>query len=253
MKVLFIDKPIGITSNKVCEIVKKILNEKKVGHTGTLDPNVSGMLILLIGKATRLYSIFNLPKIYVGVGKLHKDVNIKYLREIIRKKFIGEIEQIPPKRSKVKRELRKRKIYYFKILEKQGRYFLFKIKCEAGTYVRKLLHDVGEYVNGCQMIELRRIGIGNFKEDMCISLEEFEKNKEKYLIDVEKILKFLPYKKIKLKKEEAKRFCHGSFIVYKGLKENEKVLVVYRKKLIGVGIFMNEKIKPDIVLAANLK
>jgi predicted rRNA pseudouridine synthase len=251
MKVLFIDKPVGITSNKVCEIVKRILNEKKVGHTGTLDPYVSGMLILLIGKTTRLYSIFNLPKTYVGIGKLHKDVGIKKIREVIKEKFTGEIQQIPPKRSRVKRVLRKRKIYEFKILEKEGRYFLFKVRCEAGTYIRKLLHDLGSYVGGCQMIELRRIGIGRFKEDMCKSLEELEKSKEKCLIDVEKIIKYLPYKKVKLKKDQAKRFCYGGFVKYeKGIKENEKVLVLCKKRLIGVGIVMNGYIKPEIVLFA---
>jgi len=250
MKVLFIDKPVGITSNGVCEIVRRILNEKRVGHTGTLDKNVSGMLILLVGKATRLYSIFNLDKTYVGIGKLHKDVDIKTLRKIVRDKFTGLIEQKPPKRSRVKRVVRKRFIYEFKILKKEGRYFLFRVKCEAGTYIRKLLHDIGLYTGGCQMVELRRIGIGRFKENLCVSLEEFKKNKEKYLVDVEKIIKFLPYKKINLKKEEAKRFCYGGFIKnrWEKIKEKEKILVIYKKRLIGVGIVINKNVKPEIVL-----
>ena len=90
--VVFIDKPYGLTSHKTAEYVKKILNVKKVGHTGTLDPKVTGLLIVLLNKATRLASLFNLNKTYVGVAKLHTDIGIDKLKNTIKKKFIGKIK-----------------------------------------------------------------------------------------------------------------------------------------------------------------
>jgi len=250
--IVFIDKPIGITSHKVAEIVKKILKAKKAGHTGTLDPNVSGLLIVLIGKATRLASLFNIEKTYVGIGKLHKDVSIIELRKIIKENFIGKIKQLPPKRSSVKREWREREIYEFKILEKQGRYFLFKVRCEAGTYIRKLIHDLGGFIGGAHMLELRRIAIGKFNENLAIKINELEKIKEKAVWPIEKVVRRLGHRSIKLNKKQAKRFCKGAFIRYEFLNknDNEKILVWNDKRFLGVGIKINKKIRPDIVIAS---
>lgn len=256
--IVFVDKPVGINSHKVAEIVKKILNVKKAGHTGTLDPNASGLLIILLGKATRLSSLFNIDKTYIGVGKLHKDVNIKELRKIIKKNFIGKIKQIPPKRSNVKRSVREREIYEFKILEKKGKYFLFKVKCEAGTYIRKLIHDLGCFFGGAHLVKLRRIAIGKFNVENGIEIKDIEEKKEKVVKKIEEVINNLNIKKIKLNKKQAIRFCNGAFIdenflnkkekiKFDKIKEKEKILIFY-KNFLGVGIKLNGKIKPEIVI-----
>ena len=93
---VFVDKPKGLTSFQVCEIVKRKLNAKKAGHAGTLDPNVTGLLIVALGKATKLMPLFlKLDKEYVGLAHLHKDVSLEKLDETIKKDFIGKIKQIP--------------------------------------------------------------------------------------------------------------------------------------------------------------
>lgn len=255
--VVFVDKPVGINSHKVAEIVKKILNEKKAGHTGTLDPNATGLLIVLLGKATRLSSLFNIDKTYIGIGKLHRDINIKKLRKIIKENFIGKIKQLPPKRSSVKRVIREREIYEFKILEKKGKYFSFKVRCEAGTYIRKLIHDLGTFIGGAHLVKLRRIAIGKFKQAM--TLNEIQEKKEKAVKSIEEIVKKLDIKRIKLNKKQSSRFCHGVFIdknflskkerlKFDKIKENEKVLIFYKKIFLGLGIKLNNKIKPEIVI-----
>ena len=131
-----IDKPRGPTSHDVCMIIRKILNVEKVGHSGTLDPQVTGVLPIAIGKATRLLRYLEHDKEYVGVMHLHEDFPEEKLREAI-KKFVGKITQLPPKRSAVKRAEREREIYSFEILEKQGKEVLFRVHCQAGTYIRK--------------------------------------------------------------------------------------------------------------------
>lgn len=260
--IIFVDKPKGIKSHKVAEIIKKILNEKKAGHTGTLDPNATGLLILLIGKATRLASIFNIDKTYIGVGRLHKDINIKELRNVIKKNFIGKIKQLPPKRSNVKREWREREIYEFKILKKQNRDFYFKVRCEAGTYIRKLIHDVGCLIGGAHLIELRRIAIGKFKVTNALSIDEIKKLKEKSISKIEDVIKKIGKKNINLNKQQAKRFCNGAFInkeylnkneknKFEKINENEKIFLWHKKDFLGVGIKLNNKIKPEIVIKQN--
>lgn len=251
--VVFIDKPYGITSHHTSEIVKKILKVKKAGHTGTLDPKATGLLIVLINKSTRLSSILNLDKTYVGVGKLHRKINKKQLEEIT-KKFLGKLLQLPPRRSSVKRIKREREVYEFKILEKKGNYFLFRIRCEAGTYVRKLIHDLGKEVSGAHMLELRRIAIGKIKEKNAITLYQLEDLGKNVIMSNEKLTKLLQYKSIMLKKDDATRFCNGCFIKNKKIvaKENEKVLVFcknFYKRFVGVGITKNGMIKPEIVIA----
>lgn len=247
--VVFIDKPYGITSHYTSEIVKKILNAKKAGHTGTLDPKVTGLLIVLVNKATRLAWLLGLDKSYVGIGKLHKDVSLKKLRENA-KNFVGKIEQLPPRRSRVVRKIRQREVYEFKILEKKGKLFLFRVKCQAGTYVRKLIHDFGQSIGGAHMLELRRIAIGPFKEDLAITLYELQKKKE--IIPIEKVFVKL-YQKINLSKKEAKRFSNGApiYIKKKRIKKlNEQfILIFYKKNIIGVGKIFDNQIKPKIVLA----
>jgi len=168
-----IDKLAGPTSHQVAEYVRKILHIKKSGHSGTLDPGVTGCLPVALGKATRILELMlKYGKEYVCVMELHKDLDEKELREAIMT-FKGEIEQLPPVKSAVKRQLRKRTIYDIEILEIEKRLVLFRVECEAGTYIRKLVHDIGEKLKvGAQMKELRRTRAGVYDESTLVSLND---------------------------------------------------------------------------------
>lgn len=247
--IAFIDKPYGLTSHKTAEYVKKILNARKAGHTGTLDPKVTGLLIVLLGKATRLAQLFNLDKTYVGVAKLHADITINKLKDIIKKKFIGPIKQVPPKRSAVKRQERERHIYEFIILEKKKDIFLFKVKCEAGTYVRKLIHDLGKELGGAHMLELRRVAIGPFSENETVNLYNLTINNTAY---IENTIKRLGLPEINISDGDMEKFCHGALVPYKSHELQDKILIFNNKKLYGIAKIIQENnksfIKPDVVI-----
>ncbi len=164
--VINLDKPAGPTSHEVVSWVKNIIHVKRAGHSGTLDPHVTGVLPTMLGDATRLVQTLLLAgKEYVCVMRLHDDVSEKKLR-VVMDEFVGPIYQRPPLVSAVKRQVRKRNIYYIEFLEKDGRDVLFIVGCEAGTYIRKLCHDFGEALGcGAHMYELRRTRSGPFSED----------------------------------------------------------------------------------------
>ncbi len=166
MGVINMDKPYGPTSHEVTAWVKNILHIKRAGHSGTLDPHVTGVLPIMLGDATRLVRTLLLSgKEYVCVMRLHADVPEARVKAIL-EEFTGVIYQRPPLVSAVKRQLRKRTIYYIDFLEMHGRDVLFRVGCEAGTYIRKLCHDIGEALGaGAHMYELRRTKSGPFGED----------------------------------------------------------------------------------------
>ncbi|MBI4152571.1 RNA-guided pseudouridylation complex pseudouridine synthase subunit Cbf5 [Candidatus Woesearchaeota archaeon] len=171
-----IDKPKGPTSHQTSDYVKKILHIDKAGHSGTLDPQVSGVQPVALGKATRIVQfLLTAPKEYVCVMHLHKDVEEAKVHEIV-KQFIGKIKQLPPVKSAIKRQLREREIYEFEILEIEGREVLFRVRCQAGTYIRKLCHDLGQALGaGAHMVELRRTQAGPFTEkDNLITLNDLD-------------------------------------------------------------------------------
>src|SRR3989338_6108317 len=143
-----IDKLKGPTSHEVADDVQKILHIKKAGHSGTLDPAVTGVQPVALEKASRItFFLLTAPKEYVGIMHLHKDVEEAALREAI-KKFTGKIQQLPPVKSAVKRVERTREIYEFEILEIKNRDVLFRVKCQAGTYIRKICSDMGKELGG---------------------------------------------------------------------------------------------------------
>lgn len=144
-----IDKPPGPTSHQVSDFVQKILKIKKSGHSGTLDPQVTGSLVVALGRATRIVEVLlKGGKTYVGIMHLHKPVKEKEIKKIIKKFFTGKIKQTPPIKSAVKREEREREIYEFKIIEIENQDVLFEVSCQAGTYIRKLcLHPKTEILS----------------------------------------------------------------------------------------------------------
>lgn len=164
--VINIDKPRGPTSHVISDYVKKLLPIDRAGHSGTLDPKVTGVQPVSIGRATRIAQfLLTAPKEYVGIMHLHADIPEETVKAAVAK-FIGKIQQLPPVRSAVKRELRTRNIYSFDLLEMKERDVLFLVRCQAGTYIRKLCFDLGKALgSGAHMAELRRTQAGPFRED----------------------------------------------------------------------------------------
>lgn len=173
--IINIDKPTGPTSFSVSQFVKDKLKLNKTSHFGTLDPMVSGVLPVGLGRACRLSDYFmHSDKEYVGIMRLHKEVSDDVLEKEV-KNFIGKIKQMPPIRSRVKRAFREREVKSFRLLERQGKDILFISNVEAGTYIRKLIHDIGEKIGGAHMLELRRVKASIFREEDSLTLYEFEK------------------------------------------------------------------------------
>lgn len=171
-----IDKVGGPTSHQVADYVKKLLGVKKAGHSGTLDPAVTGVQPIAFGRATRIVQfLLTAAKEYVGIMHLHKDISEEELQKGMAK-FIGKIQQLPPIKSAVKRQIRTREVYEFEILEIEGREVLFRVKCQAGTYIRKLAHNLGqELKTGAHMAELRRTQAGPFREkDNLVTLTDLQ-------------------------------------------------------------------------------
>jgi len=167
--IINIDKPSGPTSFSVSEFVCKRLKLRKTSHFGTLDPKVTGVLPIALNRACKLTGYFlGEDKEYVGIMRLHKEIDIKIIKKIIHEKFLGKITQMPPVKSRVKRQNREREIYSFDLIEQSSdkKDILFKVKCEGGTYVRKLIDDLGSEIGiGAHMLELRRTNAGIFNEE----------------------------------------------------------------------------------------
>ncbi len=261
-----IDKPEGPTSHDVDLWMRKILGVEKTGHFGTLDPMVTGVLPIAIGKATRLLQYFKAGKEYVGVMRIHEEIGLKKVKEVIKNQFKGKITQLPPKKSRVKREERQREIYDFKIIEHEGKDFLFSVKCEAGTYVRKLVHDLGEALGcGAHMTELRRIRAGMFDESNSVRVDEVVKAFEDYKNGDEEYLKemLLPMEiitedieKLEVHETALKRLSHGGPVLPDDLAKKsksasgDKVAVIVRGKIVAVAKVVNEPgifAKPEAV------
>jgi len=164
--VVSLDKPSGPTSHEVVAWVRRILHVDHAGHGGTLDPKVTGVLPIALEEATKAIGILlNSGKEYVCVMRLHGEVSEGRVRGVL-SEFVGDILQRPPLRSSVRRSIRTRRIYYVRDLEFRMGRVLFRVGCQAGTYIRKLCFDVGEALEvGAHMEELRRTRTGPFTED----------------------------------------------------------------------------------------
>jgi len=216
--VINLDKPFGITSRQAVIEIKHIFNCKRVGHVGTLDPRVTGVLVVALNKATKAMPVLmSLDKEYEGVMYLHRDVGKETVEKIVSDYFIGEITQTPPVKSHVARKSRKRMVYFFDIIEKDGQNVRFKTKVQAGTYIRKLCSDIGERLGfGAHMKELRRTKVGHFTIEDSHSLDEIkkvyeEKNEtflKKILIPIEKVIPHV--KKIYVKDSSINSIRNGS-------------------------------------------
>ncbi len=223
-----INKPRGPTSHQVSAYVRDIVGVSKSGHGGTLDPKVTGVLAVALGRATRIVQML-LPagKEYVCLMHLHKEVKKELLLAAI-KEFEGSIKQLPPVKSNVKRVIRERKIYYIEVMDIEGQDVLIKVGCQAGTYIRKLVHDLGQRLGiGAHMAELVRTKAGPFSDAEMFSLQEltdavwYYKNEhnEKYLRKVvkpvEHAVAHLP--KVWVLDSTVESLCHGADLKMPGI------------------------------------
>lgn len=176
--IVVLDKPRGPTCKSIDVIIKKIFEHFgfkviKCSHGGTLDPGVSGTLVIMLNKSTKLTeTLLKSKKEYVALIYLHSDVSEEKIRQVCNE-FVGKIKQLPPLHSAVARQEREREIYYIEILEINGRNVLMRVGCEAGTYIRRLADDIGKKLGtGAHLQELRRTKSGRFTENDTTTLHK---------------------------------------------------------------------------------
>ena len=281
--IVIINKPKNCTSHDVVKKVKKIVNEK-VGHTGTLDPNATGVLPLLIGKGTQLskYMVEH-DKTYEailmlgekrdtadGEGKIiEKQEILSQILEIenVKKaltKMLGKQQQIPPMYSAIK--VNGKKLYEYarcgKNIEVQPRtieiynielidintkekQIKFIVSCSKGTYIRTLCEKIAENLGTIgYMKELKRIKAGKFSIEQAISIEQFEKEPEKNIITIEKF--FEDKKSIEISSKKLELFLNGVQLTYN--LEDGIYKIYENQKFIGTGTVKEKLLKRDIIL-----
>jgi H/ACA ribonucleoprotein complex subunit 4 len=209
--------------------VKRVLNVEKAGHSGTLDPKVTGILPVLLGDATRVMDTLLLAgKEYICLMHVHKPVPRKRILEVC-SEFTGPIYQTPPMKSAVVRQLRRRTIYYLEVMEIEEQSVLMRVGCEAGTYIRKLCFDIGLALGtGANMEELRRSKAGPFREDgTLVTLHQLkdayevwketgdESGLRRAILPVEAALRHLP--RLTIADNAVDAICHGAPLAAPGL------------------------------------
>ena len=282
--IIIINKPKNCTSHDIVYKIKKIVNEK-VGHTGTLDPNATGVLPLLIGKGTEISKyLINHDKTYEAAIQLgekrdtadvegqviqKKEVQASTLEnekvKKVLKSFIGKKLQTPPiysaikvkgkklyeyarKGENVEIEPREIEIYNIELIkiDQINKTIEFRVHCSKGTYIRTLCEDISEKLGNIgYMKQLKRTQVGEFKIENSVKIEEI-KNKK----DVEKYLitlekYFSDKESIKLK--ETKPFLNGVQISY-NLQNDLYKIYNQEEKFIGIGIIKNKLLKRDIII-----
>jgi tRNA pseudouridine synthase B (EC 4.2.1.70) len=261
---VLLDKPRGPSSHEVAAWVKKILGVERAGHAGTLDPKVSGVLPIAVADGTKvLMALSRSDKVYVAVAKFHGDVEEERLRAVLQE-LRGEIYQKPPLRSAVKRQLRTRHVYSLELLEVEGRYAVIKMHVEAGTYARKIIHDIGEILGvGANMRELRRVAVSCYTEEEAVTLQDLadayfiwrkygdDTYLRRVLLPIEEIARHLP--KIWVRDSAVDALCHGAPLAAPGVAKFETPfskgdIVAYftlKGELIGVGraLVSSEEVK----------
>lgn len=227
---ILLDKPPGPTSHEVVAWVKKTLGLAKIGHSGTLDPGTTGLLPLGLGEATKALSALTLgPKEYYALARMHSYISSNKIEPIM-KEFTGDIYQRPPQRSAVRRATRIRTVYSFELLEQHERLLLMRILCQAGTYVRKIIYDLGEVLSpGATMIELRRTRVSDFSEaterfvrlhDILDAFESYKENKDETKLRL--LIKPIEYslqslRSVVIRDTAVDALCHGAQLAIPGI------------------------------------
>ena len=277
--IIVVNKPKGITSFDVIRKLKKILKTKKIGHTGTLDPLATGVMLVCVGKATKLASDLEAKdKIYIAdfdigyatdtydiegkkIAENIIDVSKEDLEQSI-KKFIGNIKQVPPMYSAVKidgnklyhlarkgieieRPERDVTIEYINLLDFKDNKAKIKTKVSKGCYIRSLIYDIGQDLGTyATMTALQRKQVGDYSlEDSC-SLEQIEEmvlnNDFKFLKTIEEIFS---YDKYSLQTEkELTLYKNGNTVKIKENLENKKYRIYFQDEFIGLANVENNNL-----------
>ena len=251
---ILLDKPQNITSFGAISRIKRIANEKRVGHTGTLDPMATGVLPVLLGRATALSGLLTLAdkrytaKVKLGVatdteditGNIISETDVRVTDEQINlalKAFTGKIMQRPPMYSAIKKdgvrlyklaregktaevEAREIEVFSISLISPLNDENVFEIDVHAskGTYIRSLARDIGEYLGcGACLTELRRTYTGGFSIEDCVSLDTLnEKNITEHIISEERAVAHL--REVLVTEKQAVRFCNGGQLDLERLK-----------------------------------
>lgn len=277
--IIFIDKPKGITSFDVIRKLRKILKEKKIGHTGTLDPLATGLMLICLGKATKLAADLEAEdKVYLAsfdlgystdtydtegrvLEKNDKIININELEQTC-KKFIGNIKQIPPMYSAIKVEGKKlyelarkgieieRKerdinVEYIDLLEYKQNKVLIRAKVSKGCYIRSLIYDIGKDLGTyATMTELRREKVGTSNLEKAYFLEEIEEmvrnNNFLFLKSIEEEFSFTKY--FLENEREENLFINGNTVKLKEDKEDGKYRIYFKNKFLGLAEIKNKNL-----------
>ena len=277
---LLIDKPEGMTSFSAVSRIKRLANEKRVGHTGTLDPMATGVLPIFLGRATALSSILlEAEKQYTATVKLGittdtcditgrvESENVVSVTEeellAVLESFKGETQQIPPVYSALKKdgvrlyelarrgeevEIEPRRITINELVLKSFDKDTFEIfvSCSKGTYIRSLCRDIGEKLGcGATMTALRRNSTCGFSEDLCVKLEDLmPDNISQFLKSEEYAVRHL--REVSVSEKQAVRFSNGGQLAYERLKnadfsDRELLRIKFGDKFLGIGVAENEK------------
>ena len=284
--IILVNKEKDFTSHDVVSIVKKI-TESKVGHTGTLDPNATGVLPLLIGNATKISKyLINHDKEYEAVIQLGKktttaDIEGEVIEEKevpekiyiecenILKSFIGKQKQTPPAYSaikvngkklysyaregkKIEIEPRNIEIYNIELMNinKEEKQISFRVSCSKGTYIRSLCEDIADKLGTVgYMKDLKRTKIGDFEIKEAITIDELKEKFEKNdFSDVITIENiFKDMPKIELNENNIKQYLNGVKITEKN--QDGIYRIFYKNEFNGIGIVKDNKLKRDLVIA----
>lgn len=277
--IIVVNKPKGITSFDVIRKLKKILKTKKIGHTGTLDPLATGVMLVCVGRATKLASDLEAKdKIYIAdfdigyatdtydiegkkIAKNIIDVSKEDLEQSI-KKFIGNIKQVPPMYSAIKidgnklyhlarkgieveRPKRDVTIEYINLLDFKDNKVKIETKVSKGCYIRSLVYDIGQDLGTyATMTALQRKQVGDYSLENSYSLEQIEKmvlnNDFKFLKTIEEIFS---YDKYSLQTEkELTLYKNGNTVKIKENLENKKYRIYFQDEFIGLANVENNNL-----------
>jgi H/ACA ribonucleoprotein complex subunit 4 len=249
--IIVVDKPRGPSSHQVAAWVRDLLHVP-VGHSGTLDPMVSGVLVVMLGQAVRLAPwLLQSEKEYICLMRLHGDIDPKELVRV-QQEFMGRIYQRPPRRSAVKRNLRIRTIQAIEILDTEEENVLMRVRCDAGTYIRSLCHHMGYALGvGAHLQELRRTQSGMFSEKHAHTLQEIRiaqeaaqqgdvRSLQALILPPGSAVQDLPH--VVIRDQAVDAVCHGAVLARVGIgdytefRKNEGVAILTRKdELVGLG------------------
>ena len=233
--IILVEKPRGPTSHQLTAWARNLLGISKIGHGGTLDPFATGLLTLLLGKATRLTDIvLRGDKTYVGILKFGRTVDELELQGVL-SSLEGVIYNVPPLESAVKIQVRTRTIRSIRVVEvdTDSRIAAFEVSCSAGTYVRTLAKDIGLLLGtNCELTELHRSHTGAFSQGMACTMQQLadaaflyhehgdDRGLSSLISPVESILSGLP--SIVIKDGAAAALSHGAPLARPGVISAQK-------------------------------